>query len=176
MTITNFPVLTTERLTLRRLSMDDKENIFALRSDPKINLYLNRPASTKMEDAVNFIQKINDNISKNTTLYWSIILSGTQEFVGTICLYGFSDEKNMGELGYELLTGFQGKGLMLEAVQKVIDYAFHSLKLQKLLAVTHRNNQSSTNLLSRLAAAKSIERDNENPELLVFTISPLHET
>ena len=37
---TPFPILATERLTLRQLSIDDQQNIFALRSDKEINKYL----------------------------------------------------------------------------------------------------------------------------------------
>jgi ribosomal-protein-alanine N-acetyltransferase len=56
---TPFPILTTERLTLRQLSTDDGQNIFALRSDTEINKYLDRQASKTIEDAINFINKIN---------------------------------------------------------------------------------------------------------------------
>ncbi|RZK12463.1 MAG: N-acetyltransferase, partial [Flavobacterium sp.] len=39
---TSFPILTTERLTIRQLSIDDQHDIFALRSDTEINKYLDR--------------------------------------------------------------------------------------------------------------------------------------
>ena len=68
-----FPVLTTERLTLRQLSIDDQQDIFALRSDTEINKYLDREPSKTIEDAINFIGKINDNIQKNKSIYWEIL-------------------------------------------------------------------------------------------------------
>ena len=57
-----FPVFTTNRLTLRQLTKDDKQNIFALRSDPQINKYLEREPSKSIEDAISFIKKV-DNLS-----------------------------------------------------------------------------------------------------------------
>jgi ribosomal-protein-alanine N-acetyltransferase len=60
-----FPILTTERLTLRQLSLADQQNIYALRSDKEINKYLNRVPSKTIEDAINFIKIVNDNIQNN---------------------------------------------------------------------------------------------------------------
>ena len=128
---TPFPILTTERLTLRQLSMDDRQNIFALRSDKEINKYLDRQVSKSIEVAVNFINKVNDNIKNNNSLYWVITLTKTGTFVGTICLFDFSNEKSSCEIGYELMTKFQGQGIMKEAAEKVIDYAFKHCSFKK---------------------------------------------
>ncbi len=65
---TSFPILTTERLTLRQLLIDDQNDILALRSDPGINQYLDRQPSKTIEDAINFINKVNDNIKLNNSL------------------------------------------------------------------------------------------------------------
>ena len=87
---TPFPVLTTERLTLRQLLINDEHEIFTLRSDSEINKYLDRQLSNTIDDARNFIIKVNENINKNVALYWAITFSDRNILVGTICLYGFS--------------------------------------------------------------------------------------
>lgn len=167
---TPFPILITERLTLRQLSIDDQQDIFALRSDPKINKFLDRPLCRTNEEAINFINKVNDNIEKNNSYYWAITLTDTKTLVGTICLFNFSGENNSCEIGYELMTEFQGQGIMKEAAQAVIDYVFQTLKFKKILAFTHYDNQNSTNLLLKLNFVKSLETDKENPDLNVFTL------
>lgn len=166
-----FPILTTERLTLRQLSTDDGQNIFALRSDTEINKYLDRQASKTIEDAINFINKINDSIKKNDAIYWAITLTNSKIFVGTICLFDFSNEKSKCEIGYELLTNFQGQGMMKEAIRKVIDYVFQTMRLKKIEAFTHNGNQSSTKLLTKFDFKKSIEADKENPEYNIFILT-----
>ena len=168
---TPFPILTTERLTLRQLSIDDTQNIFALRSDTKINKYLDREPSKEIDDALKFIKKVNDNIKNNSSIYWVISLTRTKTFVGTICLFDFSNEKNSCEIGYELMTKFQGQGIMKEAAQVVIDYVFQTLKFKKILAFTHYENQNSTNLLLKFNFVKSLERDKENPKVNIFTLA-----
>lgn len=168
---TPFPILTTERLTLRQLSTDDQQDIFTLRSDIEINKYLDREPSKTIEDAINFFNKVKDNIEKNNSIYWVITLTATKTFVGTICLFGFSNEENSCEIGYELMTKFQGQGIMQEAAQSVIDFVFQTLKFKKILAFTHHENQNSTNLLLKLNFLKSIEADKENPNLTIFTLT-----
>jgi ribosomal-protein-alanine N-acetyltransferase len=168
---TSFPNLTTERLTLRRLSIDDQQNIFALRSDTEINKYLDREPSKTIEDAITFINKFNDNTKKNNSLYWVITLTEAKTFVGTICLFDFSNETNSCEIGYELMIKFQGMGIMKEATEKVIDYAFQTLQFQKIVAHTHNENQHSIKLLARLNFLQSKEADKENPDFSVFTLT-----
>lgn len=168
---TPFPILTTERLTLRQLSTEDGQDLFDLRSDTDINKYLDRQPSKTIEDAINFINKVNDNIKNNNAVYWVISLTSTKTFVGTICLFDFSSEKNSCEIGYELMTKFQGQGIMKEAAQVVIDYVFQTLKLKKILAFTHYENQNSTHLLLKFNFVKSLETDKENPNLTIFTLA-----
>jgi [ribosomal protein S5]-alanine N-acetyltransferase len=157
---TPFPILTTERLTLRQLQINDEEEIFTLRSDSEVNKYLDRQLSNT-----------NENIQKNISLYWAITLSDSNTFVGTICLYGFSDKNDNCEIGYELLTNFQGHGIMKEAVEKVIDYAFNKIKVQKIEAFLHIDNQRSINLLEKLLFRNLNKPDDRTPELICFHLT-----
>lgn len=169
-----FPILTTERLTLRQLSIEDEQGIFALRTDPDINKYLDRQPCNTTEDTINFINKVNENIEKNIALYWAITLTDSKTFVGTICLFDFSSENSSCEFGYELMTKFQGQGIMKEAVQVVIDYIFQSLGLRNLFALTHSDNLNSTKLLTKFDFVKSIGPIKENPNLNIFLLTKEH--
>ena len=166
-----FPILATERLILRQLVINDEQEIFTLRSDSEINKYLDRQLSNTVEDARNFINKVNENINNNDSLYWAITLSDKNILVGTICLFGFSDDNYKCEIGYELLTNFQGQGIMKEATEKVIDYAFNTIKVQKIEAFIHRDNQSSIKLLEKFSFRNSNEPDKTNPELICFYLT-----
>ena len=163
-----FPTLATERLILRQLAINDEREIFILRSDREINKYLDRQVANTIDDARDFITKINENISKNDSLYWAITLGDKNILVGAICLFSFSDEDRKCEIGYELLTKFQGQGIMREAAEKVIEYAFNTIKVQKIEAIFHRDNQRSVNLLEKLLFRNSNESDKTNPELICY--------
>jgi len=167
-TFTPFPILTTERLTLRQLVISDEQEIFTLRSDREINKYLDRKRAKTIDDARGFIDKISENINKNDSVYWAITFSDKNILIGTICLFGFSDENDKCEIGYELLTNFQGQGIMREALEKVIDYAFNTIKVKKIEAFFHRDNQSSIKLLEKFSFRNSNEPDKTDPDLLCY--------
>jgi ribosomal-protein-alanine N-acetyltransferase len=170
-TFTPFPILTTERLTLRQLVINDEQEIFTLRSDSEINKYLDRQISKTVDDARNFINMINENIHKNDSIYWAITFSARNILVGTICLFGFSDENGSCEIGYELLTNFQGQGIMQEAAEKVIGYAFNTIKVQKIEAFLHRDNRGSIKLLEKLSFRNSNKPDKTNPDLICYHVT-----
>jgi len=142
-----FPVLTTDRLTLRQLSPSDTTAIFALRSDERVNRYLDRPACRSLEEAAAFVEKINGGIEQGKSLYWVICLQENPLLVGTICLWNFSEDGQTAELGYELSPDFQGRGIMSEALGRVLAYIFGTLGLQTVEAYTHPENAPSEKLL-----------------------------
>src|SRR5690349_18349494 len=168
---TPFPILTTERLTLRQLSTDDRQSIFALRSDEEINRYLNRQVACSVEDAIKFINMINENIKNNNSIYWAITLTSTKTFDITNCLFDLSKKNSSYENSYELMTKFQRQGIMKEAAEKVIEYAFQTLQFKKIVAFTHDDNQNSTKLLARFNFIKSIK---ENASVNIYTLTYLN--
>lgn len=166
-----FPILTTERLTLRQLVINDGQEIFTLRSDSEVNKYLDRKKASTIEDARDFIKIINENIDKDDSLYWAITLKDKNKLVGTICLFSFSNENDKCEIGYELLPNFQKQGIMHEAVEKVIDYAFHSIKVKKIDAFFHKDNQNSIKLLKKFSFISSTEADMTDPDLINYHLT-----
>jgi ribosomal-protein-alanine N-acetyltransferase len=120
-----------------------------------------------IDDARNFIIKV----TKSGSLYWAITLNDKNILVGTICLFGFSDENYKCEIGYELLTNCQGQGIMKEAVEKVIDYAFNTIKVKKIEAFLHKDNQSSIKLLEKFSFRNSNEPDKTNPDLICYHLA-----
>src|SRR5947209_1765861 len=152
---TPFPVLKTARLALRQLVSSDANEIFALRSDGNVNKYLGRKPAKSIDDAKDFIRRIDENIKKNESIYWAITLSGTDKLIGTICLFDFSDDNLKAEIGYELLPHFQGKGIMQEAISKLIDFGIQDIGLNSIEAYTHSENGSSTRLLEKFNFKKS---------------------
>jgi len=144
-----FPILTTHRLILRRLEMTDDAEIYSLRSDDRVNEFLDRPKTISIEQARAFIAKIDDGIVRGQSLYWVITQKQDGKLAGTICLWNLVQETATGEVGYELKPEFQGKGIMQEALSAVLDYAFQVMKLEGIEACTHADNARSSRLLEK---------------------------
>ncbi len=58
------------------------------------------------------------------------------------------------------MTSFQGQGIMQEAAEKVIDYAFQTLQFEKIVAFTHKENLKSIQLLKKIGFSESEEAEN----------------
>jgi ribosomal-protein-alanine N-acetyltransferase len=83
---TPFTKLATKRLTLRQLNMEDEKEIFVHRSDERILKYIDIPKAETIEDARNFIEKINKGIDENEWVYWEITFKNDSQLIDTICL------------------------------------------------------------------------------------------
>ncbi|MEO5908017.1 MAG: GNAT family N-acetyltransferase, partial [Ginsengibacter sp.] len=124
------------------------------------------------EEARSFIKKINNNIKSNKSFYWAITIKGNPKLVGTICLWKFSENKKTAEVGYELNSAFQGKGIMDEALKKVIHFSFETLGITTLEAFTHKDNLKSISLLMKNNFLQNITRkDEEHLNNLIFILS-----
>jgi ribosomal-protein-alanine N-acetyltransferase len=165
-----YPTLNTDRLTLRQLTIDDQQDIFALRSDPEINRFLERAPAKTIEDAGIFINQINSSIEKGDAYYWAISFTDSQKLVGTNCLFDLSCENRTCEIGYELMPTFQGQGIMKEAMAVVIDFVFNTIHFNQILASTHHENLASANLLTGLNFLPSTEMVHENPAVNIFSL------
>jgi ribosomal-protein-alanine N-acetyltransferase len=162
-------ILISERLTLRKLSKRDSEEILQLRSDKEINKFLDRKPSKTVDDALNFINNIIENES-GELFYWAITKTGEDKLIGTICLFDILDDVKKCEIGYELLTEYHCQGIMIEAVKKVIEYAIKILELKTIDALTHKDNQTSTKLLQKLNFKKLEDIVEDNPNLILFRL------
>ena len=147
---TPFPDLATERLTLRQLNSEDENEILSLRSDERVNEFLDRKKARTIEDARKFIQNINEGIARNKWIYWAITLTGKSTLIGTICIWKISNDWSKAEIGFELLPGYQGKGIMQEALSGIIEFGFENMKLQTLEGDVTPNNLKSIRLLKRI--------------------------
>lgn len=165
-----FPILITERLTLRKLSKNDSEAIFQLRSNTEVNKFLDRKPSKTVEDALNFINNILKNES-NELFYWAITKTGEDKVMGTICLFDFITDIKKCEIGYELLTEYNSQGFMTEAAKKVIEYATNTLGLKTIVALTHQQNHSSTKLLQKLNFKKLDEAVEDYQNLVLYRLT-----
>lgn len=144
-----FPLLTTERLILRQLVVEDEDAIYTLRSNEKVNKYLTRAKYKSREEAKTFINIINTNISNNESGYWAIRLKNSDRVIGTICLWNISKENYRAEIGFELHPDFQKQGFMQEAVAAVIEYGFKSMKLHSIVGDVDPDNKASIKLLEK---------------------------
>lgn len=144
-----FPELSTERLTLRQLNKDDEHDLFILRSDKGTMQYIPRTVAKSTEDAAQLIQKMNDLLNKTEAINWAMTLKNDSKLIGIIGFFRIAKEHYRAEVGYMLHPDYRGKGIMQEALVKVLDYGFKSLQFHYIEAVVDPRNVPSAKLLER---------------------------
>jgi ribosomal-protein-alanine N-acetyltransferase len=167
-----FPELKTTRLRLRKLSESDEGAILFLRSDPVLNKYIRRQKMRLPEEAREFILRIERDITDQRCLYWAISAADNPKLIGVICLWNFSEDHRIAELGYELMPVFQKQGIMREAVSCVLQYGFERISLEKIVAFTHKKNKNSIRLLKKNGFRLMPERrDAGNASNVIYLLS-----
>jgi ribosomal-protein-alanine N-acetyltransferase len=142
-----FPELQSERLFLRRTIKTDVQEVFDLRSDAETMKYIPRPLAKNHQDVLEFIDVLDEGIASNTMINWAIEWKESSKLIGMVCLIRIQPENHRSEIGYLLHPEFHGKGIMHEAVNSLIDYAFDGLKFHSLEAVIDPDNFKSEQVL-----------------------------
>ena len=99
-------------------------------------------------------------------------MKGNEDLIGTICLWNFSKDNTIAEIGYELLPKYFKKGIMSEAIASIIDFGFATLNLKAIEAFTQKKNLSSINLLKRYNfTLESNRKDQGFPLNIIFKLT-----
>ncbi|MEJ7738237.1 MAG: GNAT family N-acetyltransferase [Chitinophagaceae bacterium] len=147
---TLFPEIRTDRLILRQMTLADAIGVRQLRSNEDVMKYINRPLTHTIEEAEAWISVIIEALQKAEGITWCICLKETPiEHVGSIGLWRIDKENYRAEIGYMLEPSLQGKGIMYEAIHKVLDYGFKEMKLHSIEAQIDPRNAASGALLKK---------------------------
>jgi ribosomal-protein-alanine N-acetyltransferase len=169
-----YPVIHTERLTLRKLKEADADDIFALRSDEKVLQHTGIPKPATVDDAAAYIQKILNLEHNSEAVQWGITLNSDNKIIGTICFWNVVKENHHAEIGYILRSDFHNKGIMQEAMEPVIDYGFDTMKLHTIEAQISPENTASIKLVERSGFVQTdyfkekYEKDGQFVDSMIF--------
>ena len=166
-----FSTIETERLILNEISMNDVDFLFKIRNNDENNKFIGRKKSSLEEVQQFIIDRIAD-FKEKKGITWMIYNKETKQNIGSICYWNFNFETNTAEIGYELISDFQGKGFMQEALSKIIDFGFNKLNLQIIEAFTDKNNKPSVNVLLKYNFIQNSEFElNNEKNLIMFTLT-----
>ncbi len=154
-----FPKLTTERLILRSLSLDDAPEMLVQRSDERIRRFTETKKAENLAEAAAFIEQIQNAVANGESILWAICPKGEEKLIGTICLWNLNPENQVAELGYTLHPDLWGKGFASEAAAAVIDFGFAKMGAVYLEAGCMTGNDASIRLLQKQGFVKTGTED-----------------
>ena len=142
------PTFHTERLTLRAPNWDDLDNIHELGSSEVVMRYISKGKTQSREEAIADLEK-RINSSRGLFGYWIVEERHTGAFIGWLALKRL-DKTNDIEVGYRFLEEFWGKGYATEGSRKLLEYAFQTLNLPRVVAIALEENRASTRVMEKL--------------------------
>ena len=149
-----FPVLQTERLNLRQITLADAGDFFALRTNKEATKYINKPLHKTVSETEELIKKVELGIQANETISWAITLKENPKLIGSVSYHKTNRANYRAEIGYMILPEHWNKGFVSEAVKVVLDYGFKRMNLHSIEANINPNNLVSAKLLKKFGFIK----------------------
>ena len=143
--------LETERLILRRFTIEDAESMFNnWTSDDEVTKFLTWPTHKSIEDSKWFINFCLDNYSNLSFYNWAIELKDAHELIGNISIVKVYEETSGMEFGWVLGKKYWGNGYASEAAKKVFDIMFDEVGANCIYALHDVNNPKSGRAMQKL--------------------------
>lgn len=142
----------TERLTLSRFDGSELEWLYTLDNDADVMRYINGGTHTPRD----FIERTSLPLFCRTdwpipdTGFWKFTPEASRTPLGWCCLRSNEADMATGSLGYRLLPDAWGQGYATEASRTLLEHAFQTLELQRVVATTYEDNARSRRVLERL--------------------------
>ena len=145
------PILTTQRLILRPLSVEDTQEMFHhWAGDNKVTRYLTWPSHPDEEATKNFLLFRNKQYLNNEVLDWGIVLKNEDTLIGTITVVATDEDTRTMEIGYVIGQSWWHQGYTSEAFSRVITYLFeHYPWLNRIEASHDVNNPNSGKVMQK---------------------------
>ncbi len=142
-------VLETDRLSIRRLNLNDAAFILELVNEPAWLEFIGDKNVHSLDDARNYI--LNGPMEMYKRLGFGLYLVELKQG-SAIGICGLIKRPILDDvdIGFALLSRFSGQGYALEAAEAVMNYGKNVLQLQRIVAITKPANEKSIRLLTKL--------------------------
>lgn len=141
------PVLETERLILRPITLDDAEACFSWGSDERVARFMCYPTAKDISETIAWIKT---TLVDEEEWNWAFVLKSENRVIGT---GGIGPNKFMDGywgIGYNLHYDYWHKGYCTEAMRAIVDYAHNELGVNKICSDHAVDNPRSGKVMEKL--------------------------
>ena len=163
-------VLETDRLVLRRLTVEDAPFILELLNDAAFIRYIGDKGVRTLDDARNYIE--NGPMASYEQFGFGLYATELKEPRVPIGICGILKRETLPDpdIGFAFLSEYRNHGYAFEAAAATMKYARETLGLEQILAITSPDNVASERLLNKLGLKfeRMIRLANDAPEIKLF--------
>ncbi len=167
-------ILDTERLTLRRMSLDDAPFILALVSDADFIRFIGDKGVRSLEDARGYIT--HGALASYDTHGFGLFVVELRETTTPIGICGFVKRDTLPDcdIGYAFLPPYRGQGYVVESASAVLAYGSGVLNMTRVLAITDPENERSIRVLEKIGLRfdRLVQLSGETTPVRLYTSDP----
>lgn len=143
------PVLETERVILRPLTVDDSNTAFEnWTSDDRVKKYMRYNSHKTVDETKEWLKSVEDTDSSDKQFDWGFVDKATGKLFGSGGLVWCKD-KQMYEIGYNIMFDYWHKGFTTEIARAILDFARDTLKQKHIFGCHAIENINSGKVLMK---------------------------
>ncbi len=154
------PILTTERLTLRKILKSDTEDYYEFASDPAVTKYLLWKPHNSFNFTRHYLSYLQGRYRSGEFYDWGIVDAASGKLIGTCGFTSFDFDNNSAEVGYVLHRKWWHRGIAAEALTRVLAFGFDTLELRRIEARYMVGNDNSRHVMEKVGMTfEGVKRD-----------------
>ncbi|MEK4973413.1 GNAT family protein [Niallia sp. FSL R7-0648] len=146
----NLPKLETERLILRKVTLEDVEDMYYYGTNEDVSKYVTWKTHKTLSDTREYIEFILSQYENKKIAPWGIEYKENGKFIGTIDFVSWQLKHNIAEIGYVISQDYWGKGIAPEAANEVIKFGFNNMDLVRIQARCDVENIGSARVMEKV--------------------------
>ena len=163
-------ILETPRLLLRQMSLDDLDFVADLLADPEVMRYY--PRCCDREESEAWIRRQRARYAKDGFGFWLAVAHDTGEPVGQagLLMQNLDGVMQVG-LGYLMHRPFWRRGFADEACAGILDHAFETLGMGRVVCPIRPENEPSRRLAEKLGMLPERQIEYAGFQHIIYTRS-----
>ncbi len=144
------PRLETDRLILRKFRISDANDMYNnWVTDSEVCRFWQWKPHQNIEETKAFLSDWMKEYAKPNYYHWVIVLKNTAQAVGYLYFADIDDQNNSLSVHYALSRHDWNRGIMTEACQRVFDFAFSVVGVERIHSYHHIENPASGRVLQK---------------------------
>lgn len=145
----DLPLLETERLILRKVTLEDIEDMHQYGSDEEVSKYVTWNTHATISDTKDFVEFVLTKYENKQVSPWGIEYKENGKFIGTIDFVWWQPNHKTAEIGYVISKEYWGKGLTTEVAKEIIKFGFEEMDLVRIQARCDVDNIGSARVMEK---------------------------
>jgi len=172
----DLPTLETERLILRKVTIEDLEDMHLYGSDEEVSKFVTWNTHETISDTKGFIDFVLNKYENKQVSPWGIEYKENGKFIGTIDFVWWQPNHKIAEIGYVISKEYWGKGLTTEVAKEIIEFGFEEMDLVRIQARCDVENIGSARVMEKAGMSfegiirKGICVKGKHPDLKMYSI------